>query len=136
MYPSYQTCAVCSSIVNYCTSCQYLSEVTTCLDCNEGAYLAADQKSCILCPSNCEECDITGCLTCAPGFYSNGTGLCHCLTTCADVSMADPNCLDCSQTTDPLTSVTNTSCYACSISYYNSANESCNNCPSTCLTCN
>ena len=83
--PDSSTCLPCDS------SCLTCSDQSTCLSCHPFASLQPDNTcicpetyyglpiSCIACPSNCQKCDITGCLECIyPWFvYEN-----DCIQTC------------------------------------------------------
>lgn len=63
-------CLACYSIVNYCQQCDNSSGTVLCTSCGAGTYLSADQKTCVVCPVNCDSCTSLGCSNCSAGYVS------------------------------------------------------------------
>lgn len=86
----------------------------------------------MLCPSNCNQCDSTGCLTCILGFLPV-SGVCVFTNDCSNYLGVDPNCASCNSTN--IANSTSTICEGCLTGYYLVDNISCLPCPSTCQSC-
>lgn len=80
----------CNTTTIYCTSCQNVSAVFTCLNCSSGYYVSAPTQ-CSVCISPCLTCtSATTCITCVTGYaFDSAT------STCIFNPCTDSFCLAC-----------------------------------------